>query len=170
MALHDLIYRVVSPVDKWLSDKNRGTMLNVGDTAPDFTVKSHQGKDVRLQDYRGKNVVLYFYPKADTPGCTAQSCGFRDRMSDYEKKNTVVLGVSFDTVAENKAFADKFGFPFLLLCDTDKMIGLAYGAAKTKDDGAPARIGYVIDPQGKVKAAYPRVDARTFPSTVINEI
>ncbi len=170
MALHDLIYRVVSPIDKWLTEKNRGKMLNVGDTAPEFTVKSHQGKDISLKDFRGKNVVLYFYPKADTPGCTAQSCGFRDRMADYEKKNTVVLGVSFDSVVENKAFADKFGFPFLLLCDTEKKIGLAYGAANSKEDGHPARIGYVIDPQGKVKGAYPKVDARTFPSTVINEI
>jgi len=170
MGLNDLIYKAVSPIDKWLSEKRGGTMLKVGDSAPEFTVKGHHGKDISLKDYRGKNVVLYFYPKADTPGCTAESCGFRDRINDYTAKNTVVFGVSFDTVAENKAFADKFGFPFTLLCDTEKIIGLAYGAVKTKDDAQASRIGYVIDPNGKVKGAYPKVDARTFPQTVLQEI
>lgn len=145
-------------------------MLKVGDTAPDFTVKTHKGNVISLKDFKGKTVILYFYPKADTPGCTAQGCGFRDRAPDYDKKNAVVLGVSFDTVAENAAFAEKFKFPFSLLCDTDKAIGVAYGAVKSKDDKYPARVGYVIDPQGKIKSAHAKVDAAAFPQTVINEI
>lgn len=145
-------------------------MLKPGDLAPAFTVKSHRGTDVSLSDFKGKNVILYFYPKADTPGCTAQGCGFRDKFVDYEKKNAVVLGVSFDTVAENAAFAKKFNFPFLLLCDTDHQIGMAYGAVKGKDDKYPARIGYVIDPAGRIKSAHPKVDAAAFPQTVINDI
>lgn len=142
-------------------------MLTVGDTAPDFSVKSHQGTDVSLKGLRGKNVILYFYPKADTPGCTAQGCGLRDRITKFEDKNTVVLGVSFDTVAENKAFAEKYKFPFLLLCDTEKKMGLAYGAIKTGEDKYPSRIGYVIDPSGKIKGAYPKVDANAFPDQML---
>ncbi len=170
MAINDLVYRLVSPIDKMLSGARGGTMLKVGDIAPDFSVKSHQGGTVSLKDFKGKNVILYFYPKADTPGCTAQGCGFRDRIADYEKKNVVVLGVSFDTVAENAAFAEKFRFPFSLLCDTDKAIGVAYGAVKTAEDKYPARIGYVIDTGGKIKSAHAKVDAASFPETVINEI
>jgi len=91
-------------------------MLNVGDTAPRFTVKNHFGKDVSLSDFKGKKVVLWFYPKADTPGCTAEGCAFRDRVAKFNEKNTAVLGVSFDTVEENAKFAEKFGFEFPLLC------------------------------------------------------
>ena len=142
-------------------------MLEVGQAAPEFSVKSHKNTDVSLKDFRGKNVILYFYPKADTPGCTAQGCGFRDRINKFEEKNTVVLGVSFDSVSENKAFAEKFQFPFLLLCDIEKKLGLAYGAIKTVDDKHASRIGYVIDTQGKIKGAYPKVDAKAFPDQML---
>lgn len=145
-------------------------MLVVGTLAPDFTVKTHKGDTVSLKDFKGKKVILWFYPKADTPGCTAEGCGFRDRISQFKEKNTEVLGVSFDSVDENKAFATKFAFPFSLLCDTDKKIGLAYGACKNQDDKYPARIGYVIGGDGKILIAEPSVDAKTFPETVLKEI
>jgi thioredoxin-dependent peroxiredoxin len=145
-------------------------MLKPGDKAPEFKVKTHQGKDVTLSDFKGKNVILWFYPKADTPGCTAEGCGFRDRISQFEKKNTVVLGVSFDTVDENAKFAEKFHFPFPLLCDTERKIGMAYGACATATDGHAQRIGYVIDGTGKIKQAHPKVDAKSFPETVLAEI
>lgn len=145
-------------------------MLKAGDEAPEFKVHTHQGNEVKLSDFRGKNVILWFYPKADTPGCTAEGCGFRDRISQFKEKNTVVLGVSFDTVDENKKFADKFQFPFPLLCDTERAIGLAYGACKQATDANAQRIGYVIDPQGTIKQAHPKVDAKSFPETVLAEI
>ncbi len=145
-------------------------MLNVGDTAPEFRVRNHKGEWITLNDFLGKKVVLWFYPKADTPGCTAEGCGFRDRAPKYTEKNTVILGVSFDTVEENKAFVDKFSFNYPLLCDTERQIGMSYGACKTSKDNNASRIGYVIDEKGKVLKAYPKVDAKTFPETVLNEI
>lgn len=145
-------------------------MVKEGSVAPAFTVQDHFGKITRLEDFKGKNVILWFYPKADTPGCTAEGCGFRDRIAKFKEKNTEVLGVSFDTVEENMAFAKKFGFPFRLLCDTNRELGLAYGACKAKEDEYPQRVGYVIDPSGKVKKAFPKVDAKTFPETVMTEI
>lgn len=145
-------------------------MLKVGDSAPAFTVQDHHGKSVSLEQFQGKKVVLWFYPKADTPGCTAEGCGFRDRQSLFTEKNAVLLGVSFDTVAENAAFARKFGFEFPLLCDTTRSIGLSYGACQTESDTYAQRIAYVIDGNGKIASVYPKVDAKTFPETVLKAI
>jgi len=144
-------------------------MLNVGDTAPEFTVKDHNGKTVKLSDFADRKVVLWFYPKADTPGCTAEGCAFRDRQRLFADKNAVMLGVSFDTVAENAAFAKKFGFEFPLLCDTDRSIGMHYGACTSATDQYAKRIGYVIA-GGKIQKAYPKVDAANFPETVLKEL
>ena len=144
-------------------------MLTEGTAAPQFSVKSDDGKTVSLKDFLGKTIILWFYPKADTPGCTAEGCGFRDRMSQFTKKNAVVLGVSFDTVEENQAFKKKFGFPFPLLCDTERQIGVAYGACKDKTAKNATRIGYIIDPAGKIKRAYSSVDARSFPEQVLGD-
>jgi thioredoxin-dependent peroxiredoxin len=145
-------------------------MLKIGDKAPAFTVQDHHGKTISLAGLAGKKVVLWFYPKADTPGCTAEGCAFRDRQSQFASKNAVLLGVSFDTVAENSAFASKFGFEFPLLCDTARTIGVAYGACATPSDSHAKRIAYVIDEQGKIAKAYPSVQAASFPETVLNEI
>ena len=142
-------------------------MLEKGSVAPEFKVKSHFGKEVSLKDFKGKNVVLWFYPKADTPGCTAEGCGFRDRQTQFNEKNAVLLGVSFDTVQENEKFAKKFGFEFTLLCDTNREIGTAYGACATKDDKHANRIAYVIGTDGKISQVYAKVDAKTFPETVL---
>lgn len=145
-------------------------MLKAGDVAPDFTVSDHSGKTHTLSQYRGKSVVLWFYPKADTPGCTAEGCAFRDYKAEYEKKNAVILGISFDTPAENKAFAEKFHFNFPLLSDTERKVGLAYGACDDASAPNARRAGIIIDPQGKVKAYYPKVDARAFPSQALQEV
>ncbi len=128
-------------------------MLKVNDVAPEFTLTDHLGKTVRSKDFAGKRLVLYFYPKADTPGCTKQGCGFRDRSSDYSKKDVAVFGVSFDTVAELKAFADKFKFPFRLLSDPTKQTSIAYQAAESAADKYPKRITYVIGANGKIEHA-----------------
>lgn len=145
-------------------------MLKVGDRAPDFTVKAHTGEEVSLSDFKGRRVVLWFYPKADTPGCTAEGCGFRDRQPVYDEKNAEILGVSFDTVEENRAFAEKFGFTFRLLCDTEREIGLAYGACDSKDAGHAKRISYVIDEEGRIAQAIEQVNAREHPEELLATI
>ncbi|MCU1230164.1 MAG: bcp1 [Acidobacteria bacterium] len=139
-------------------------MLNVGDEAPDFEVLDHHGKPVRLSDLRGKRVVLWFYPKADTPGCTIEGCTFRDLASEYAAKNVAIYGVSFDKPEDNAAFADKFGFRFPLLSDVDRKIGLAYGAASSEKDEYAKRIAYVIDENGRIAEAHPKVDPKTYPA------
>src|SRR6267154_2333424 len=116
-------------------------MLAVGSKAPAFRVKDHLGREVSLADLAGKNVILWFYPKADTPGCTIEGCGYRDLSGDFEKKNAVILGVSFDTIEENAAFAAKMQFPYRLLCDTGRaMTELRQDLASLRiDREAPAR-------------------------------
>jgi len=133
-----------------------GTMpklLPVGSKAPDFSVLDHQGRSVSLAGLKGKRFVLWFYPKADTPGCTREGCGFRDAYSEFEKRGVQVYGVSFDTVADNRAFAEKFKFSYPLLCDTKRELGLAYKACDSAVDPYPNRITYVIGPEGTIEEA-----------------
>jgi peroxiredoxin Q/BCP len=141
-------------------------MLDVGTEAPDFSVQDHHGKNVNLKDFRGKKIVLWFYPKADTPGCTVEGKGFSDDYKNFMDKNTVILGVSLDDVADNKAFAEKFSFPFQLLCDVDRKIALAYHAVQNSEDKYASRISYVIDEQGKILEAIDKVDTSTHSSDI----
>ena len=145
-------------------------MLNVGDPAPDFDAVDHLGNRVKLSELRGKKVVLWFYPKADTPGCTKEGCSFRDFDSEYKAKNAQVLGVSFDNVEENRRFAEKFSFSFPLLCDTDHKIGIAYGAADSPKDEYARRIAYVIDEEGKIAQAHAKVDAASYPAEQLRNL
>ena len=103
-------------------------MLQPGTDAPDFSVNDHNGNTINLKDYRGKKVVIWFYPKADTPGCTMEGQGFRDDIKSFEDKNIQIFGVSLDNEADNKAFAEKFSFPYPLLCDVNREIALEYQA------------------------------------------
>ncbi len=139
----------------------RNPMLKVGSEAPDFLVNDHNGNRVSLKDLRGNKVVLWFYPKADTPGCTLEGKGFRDDHKQFEGKNTKIYGVSLDNEADNKAFAEKFEFTFPLLCDVGREISLAYHAIQSKDDGYAARITYVIGEDGKILEAIDHVDTKT---------
>lgn len=129
--------------------------INVGDQAPNFETVNDKDEPVRLQDFRGKRVVLYFYPKDDTPGCTTQACGFRDSYPKIEGANAVVLGVSTDSVESHEAFKTKYELPFPLLVDADHRISEAYGTWQERErDGRKfmgmARSHFVIDEQGKV--------------------
>ncbi len=121
--------------------------LAVGTDAPAFTAKDSDGKTVSLSDFAGKTVVLYFYPKDDTPGCTKQAQSFRDNYAEYQGKDMVVLGVSRDDEASHKLFQEKYGLPFQLLADVDGTITKAYDV----DGGGYAkRVTYIIDGNGKI--------------------
>jgi thioredoxin-dependent peroxiredoxin len=129
--------------------------VNIGDPAPDFTAVTDTGATVKLSDFRGKRVVLYFYPKDDTPGCTTQSCGFRDNYPVIEEKNAVVLGVSPDGVKSHQNFKTKFDLPFTLLVDQDHAISEAYGVWGEKSNYGKTYMGiirshFVIDEAGKL--------------------
>jgi peroxiredoxin Q/BCP len=137
-------------------------MAEQGDPAPDFELPDQDGKTHKLADYAGKNVVLYFYPKADTPGCTAQACGVRDRAAEYEAANAVVLGVSPDAPKKLRAFADKYGLAFTLLGDEDHSVAEAYGVWVEKSMYGKKYMGnerttFVIGPDGKVATVFHKV-------------
>jgi len=136
-------------------------MLGKETRAPSFMVKDHNGNTVSLADFNGKKVVLWFYPKADTPGCTIEGKGFRDDYEKFAQKNTVILGVSLDNETDNKAFAEKFNFPYPLLCDVNQEIALAYEAVKGPEDEYASRITYVIGEDGNILEAISQVDTKT---------
>lgn len=138
--------------------------LSVGTTAPNFTVRDTIGKTVTLSDYKGKTVVLYFYPKDDTPGCTKQACGFRDAYTEYQGKDIVVFGVSMDDESSHQQFTQKFNLPFPLLADTDGAIATAYDV---NNGGYAKRVTYVIDPEGKISHVYATVNTETHAADIL---
>jgi len=148
----------------------RIAMLEVGSEAPDFLVNDHNGNRVTLKDFRGKKVVLWFYPKADTPGCTMEGKGFRDDYENFKEKDTVILGISLDNEAGNKAFAEKFNFPYPLLCDVGREIAMAYHAIQSKDDEYASRISYVIDKEGKIQEAIDKVETSSHSSDLCSRL
>ena len=136
--------------------------VEVGKKAPAFKLPASNGETVALKDFLGKTVVLYFYPKDDTPGCTKEACDFRDSLKEFARKDAVVLGVSPDSVASHDRFIAKFDLPFLLLADEDHKVADAYGvwvekAMYGKTYLGVARTTFVIGPDGKVKAIFRKV-------------
>jgi peroxiredoxin Q/BCP len=136
----------------------------VGTPAPEFTLPSQTGETpISLSDYKGKKaVVLYFYPKDDTPGCTTESCSFRDMQPDFEAAGAAILGISLDDVDSHKKFAEKYSLPFPLLADTDTAVSTAYGTYKEKTNYGKTYMGierttFVIDKEGKIAKVFPRV-------------
>jgi peroxiredoxin Q/BCP len=130
--------------------------------APDFTLASSDEKDVTLSDLQGQWVVLYFYPKDDTPGCTTEACNFRDRVKDYEKVGAKIYGVSVDDLASHAKFIKKYNLPFPLLADTDKKVVEQYGVWKEKSMYGKKYFGierttFVIDPKGVIRKIYAKV-------------
>jgi peroxiredoxin Q/BCP len=147
-------------------------MLKEGAAAPAFTTKDAQGDTVRLQDFRGQKVVLYFYPKDDTPGCTKEACSFRDAFSKFRKRGIQVFGVSPDGEASHKKFAAKYKLPFTLLADTDNAISDTYGVYGQKKFMGRTYMGvnrttFLIDEKGKIKKVFEKVKPEEHASEVL---
>jgi len=147
-------------------------MLQAGDTAPDFNVRDGAGNEVKLSDFRGQNVVLYFYPKDDTPGCTKEACSFRDAHDVYQAQGIKVLGVSLDDEASHQAFAAKFKLPFTLLADTDHKVAELYGVYGEKSFAGKNYMGvtrktFLIDKAGKIKHIFDKVNVEQHADEVL---
>lgn len=150
-------------------------MLKEGDKAPEIKVDTDSGKPFKLSSMKGKTVVLYFYPRADTPGCTTEACEFRDLSAGFKKKNAVVIGVSPDTVNAQSKFKGKFELPFDLLADADKEVAQAYGVWKEKNMYGKKVMGierttFIIDDKGKIKKIYPKVKAKGHAEQVLADL
>ncbi|MEW6127670.1 MAG: thioredoxin-dependent thiol peroxidase [Acidobacteriota bacterium] len=135
----------------------------VGDQAPAFKLTNAEGKSVKLSDFKGKRLVLYFYPKDDTPGCTKEACGFQQDLQPIEAKNTVVIGVSADSEASHQKFAGKYGLTFPLLADTNHEVAEAYGVWQEKNNYGKKywgikRTTFIIDEKGKIAHVFKKVD------------
>ncbi len=149
--------------------------LKAGDPAPAFTVATNGGGRISLADYLGQNVILYFYPKDDTPGCTKEACSFRDHFAALKAKGAVVLGVSTDPVKSHDKFVEKFKLPFTLLADEDKQIVNAYGVWGEKTFMGRKYLGtnrvtFLIDPKGKIKKIWPKVKPEEHVAEVLAEL
>lgn len=147
-------------------------MIKEGDFAPDFTVKDQTGADVKLSDLRGQRVVLYFYPKDDTPGCTKEACSLRDGFADFERENIKILGVSLDDEKSHRKFISKYELPFTLLTDTDHTVADAYGSygEKTfmgKTFNGVLRKTFLIDETGKIKKVFDKVEVENHADEVL---
>jgi peroxiredoxin Q/BCP len=150
-------------------------MLEAGQAAPEFTLPDQDGEDVSLAALRGSTVVLYFYPKADTPGCTTQACGIRDHHDDYAERGVRVLGVSPDPVKAVKAFHDKQALDFTLLADADHAVAEAYGTWVEKSMYGRtymgnARATFIIGPDGVVTHVFPKVSPKTHDEVVLKAL
>lgn len=147
-------------------------MLEIGTKAPDFTLPDQNGDKHSLSDYRGKKVILYFYPKDNTSGCTKQACGFSDRYPQFKEKGAVILGVSKDSVASHKKFEEKFGLPFTILSDTELEVIKAYDVWKEKKNYGKLSMGvvrttYLIDEDGIIIKAMDKVKAADNPQEML---
>lgn len=148
-------------------------MLEEGSAAPAFTTTDAEGNTVKLKDFRGEKVVLYFYPKDDTPGCTKEACSFRDAFSQFKKRGIKILGVSPDKEASHRKFAEKYKLPFTLLADTDRSIAEAYGVWGEKKFMGRTYLGvlrttFLIDEKGKIKKIFPKVKPDEHASEVLD--
>lgn len=140
--------------------------LKVGDLAPEFTADGYLKPSQSLREYRGKYVLLYFYPMDDTPGCTVEACGFRDNIQALQDKGVVILGVSSDDLESHRAFSQKYALPFELLSDPDKHIRELYGARTLFSK----RCSFLIDPEGKIARVYDPVDPQTHATEILNDL
>jgi thioredoxin-dependent peroxiredoxin len=140
-------------------------MIKEGEIAPNFTLTASNGEEVSLSDFRKKNVVLYFYPKDNTPGCTTEACDFRDAHAQFSDTNTVILGISRDTAQSHRKFIVKYDLPFLLLSDTEETVCKRYDVLKEKKMFGKVGVGierstFIVGPDGKVVKAYRKVKVK----------
>ncbi|WP_394237908.1 thioredoxin-dependent thiol peroxidase [Niallia oryzisoli] len=146
-----------------------------GQVAPDIALPASSGQTIQLSDFRGKNVVLYFYPKDMTPGCTTEACDFRDRHEDFSKVNTVILGVSPDPISKHEKFIEKHGLPFVLLSDEEQELAKAFDVWKLKKNFGKEYMGierstFIIDAEGKVVKEWRKVKVKDHTSEVFQYI
>lgn len=150
-------------------------MLAIGTQAPEFTLPDQNGEMRSLSDYRGQKVVLYFYPRDNTPGCTKQACAFGELYSQFREKGAAVIGVSKDSVASHKKFEEKYGLPFTLLSDTEKEVIQAYGVWQEKKNYGKVSMGvvrttYLIDENGVIIKAFGKVKAADNPAQMLDTL
>ena len=150
-------------------------MLEIGTQAPDFTLPDQNGNMHSLSEYRGKKVILYFYPKDNTAGCTKQACGFAERYPQFTEKGAVVLGISKDSVASHKKFEEKYGLPFTILSDPELVAIQAYDVWQEKKNYGKTYMGvvrstYLIDENGKIVKAFEKVKAADNPEQMLGEL
>ena len=142
-----------------------------GEAAPGFKLQDQKGEWCDLEDYRGKWVALYFYPKDDTPGCTTEACAFRDNIFAFKALDAEIVGVSLDDVESHEAFAEKYSLPFSLLADTEAEVAGKYGViGKFRDMTIAKRESFLIDPSGKIVKHYAKVDAESHSEQVLADI
>ena len=150
-------------------------LLQVGDRAPSFSLINYDGKEVSLSDFKGKNVILWFFPKASTPGWTVEGCGFRDEFKDFENSGYEVVGISADPPKKQKKFVEKYDFPFYMLCDESKEMLESYKvwALKKflgKEYMGILRVTYIIGPEGKISKVYDQVKTKTHAQDILADI
>ncbi len=150
-------------------------MLEIGTKAPDFTLPDQNGKIHTLSEFKGQKVILYFYPKDMTSGCTKQACAFGDLYPQFREKGAVILGVSKDSVDSHKKFEEKYGLPFILLSDTEKTVIQAYDVWKEKKNYGKVSMGvvrttYLIDEEGMIIKAFDKVKAAENPAQMLEEL
>ena len=142
-------------------------VLAIGDIAPSFTLSDQDGKAHNLSDYKGKKIVVYFFPMADTPGWIKEACGFRNIYSEFEKNNIIVLGISYDKTKTLRDFKDKYNLPFDFLSDSTKSVALSYGA---NGIFAPKRMTFIIDSDLKIEKIYNEINVNTHAEKILTDL
>ena len=151
----------------FLNANNQSVELKVGDKAPEFALYDQDNKLHKLSDYKGQRLIIYYFPKADTPGWTKEACGFRDIYSEYKRAGIIVFGISYDSSKSLKKFKNKYALPFNFLSDTKKEVAVKYGAAGT---GWPRRVTFVIDKNGKIEKIYNKINVNTHAEQILDDL
>ncbi len=146
---------------------NQSVELKIGDKAPEFSLYDQDNKLHNLSDYKGERLIIYYFPKADTPGWTKEACGFRDIYSEYKKAKIKVFGISYDSSKSLKKFKNKYALPFDFLSDSKKEVAKNYGAAGT---GWPKRITFIIDKNGRIEKIYNKINVNTHAEKILDDL